>query len=77
MLPNNQWITEEIKEEIKHMRDKWKWKHNNPKPIGHNKSSSKRKVYINTILPLERRNISGKKPTAKATTERRKNKIQS
>ena len=59
------------------MRDKWKWKHNNPKHIGHSKSSSKRKVYINTILPLERRNNSGKKPTAKATTERRTNKIQS
>ena len=40
-------------------------------------SKTYRTVYINTILPLERRNISGKKPTAKATTERRTNKIQS
>ena len=68
MLPNNQQITEEIKEEIKNTRDKWKWKHNNPKPMGHSKSSSKREVYINTTLSLETRNISGKKPTAKATT---------
>ena len=29
MLLNNQWITEEIKEEIKKIpRDKWKWKEN-------------------------------------------------
>ena len=29
MLLNNQWITEEIKEEIKKIPgDKWKWKHN-------------------------------------------------
>ena len=44
--------------------------------MGHSKSSSKREVYINTTLPLETRNISGKKPTAKATTERRTNKTQ-
>ena len=25
-------------------RNKWKWKHNNPKPMGHCKSSAKRKV---------------------------------
>ena len=32
MLLNNQWITEEIKEDIRKLpRDKWKWKHNNPK----------------------------------------------
>ena len=59
------------------MRDKWKWKHRNPKSIGHSKSSSKREVHININLPLETRNISGRKPTAKATTERRTNKTQS
>ena len=32
-------------------RDKWQWKHNDPKPIGHSKSSSKREVYSNAILP--------------------------
>ena len=41
-LLNNQPITEEIKKEIMH-RNEWKWKHNNPKPVGHYKSSAKRK----------------------------------
>ena len=30
--------------------DKWQWKHNDPKPMGH---SSEREVYSNTILPQE------------------------
>ena len=58
MLLNNQWITEKIKEEIKIERDKWKRKHDYPKPMGCSKSSSKRAVYSNTILPQETRNIS-------------------
>ena len=53
MLLNNQWIVEEIKEEIK--RDKRKQRYNNPKPTGHSKSSSERKVYSNTFLPQERK----------------------
>ena len=54
------------------LRDKWKWKHNDPKPMGCSKSSSKRKVYSNTILPQETRKISNKQPnlTPKATKER-------
>ena len=49
MILNNQWITEEIKEEIKRAnkklpRDKWKWKHD-PKPVICSKGSFKRKVY--------------------------------
>ena len=40
MLVNNQWITEEIKEEIKKIPgDKWKRKTRDPKSIGHSKSS--------------------------------------
>ena len=31
-------------------RNKWQWKHNS-KPMGFSKSSSKRDVYSNTILP--------------------------
>ena len=34
-------------------RNKWQWKHNNSKPMGCSKSSSKREVYSNTILPQE------------------------
>ena len=46
MLLNNQWITEEIKQET--MR-----KHKYPKPMGHSKSNSKRELYTNTISPQE------------------------
>ena len=61
MLLNNQWITEEIKEEIKKIpRHKWEWKHDDPKPMGHSKSSSKREVYSNKILHQETRTISNK-----------------
>ena len=45
-----------------------------PKPMGCSKSSSKREVYSNTILPQETRNISNKQPnlTPKAFRERRR-----
>ena len=36
-------------------RDKWKQKHNNPKPMGCSKSSPEREVYSNTVLPQEER----------------------
>ena len=32
-------------------RHKWKWRHNDLKPIGHGKSSSKGKVYSNATSP--------------------------
>ena len=34
-------------------RNEWKWKHNNPKPTGHCKSSANGKVDSNTGLPQE------------------------
>ena len=37
-------------------------KHDDPKPMGCSKSSFKREVYNNTILPQETRNISNKQP---------------
>ena len=37
-------------------RNKWKWKHDNPKPMGFSKSSAKRKVHSNTSLPQELKN---------------------
>ena len=56
---NNQQVTEEIKREIKKIsRNKWQWKHDSSKPMGCSKSSSKREVYSNTILPQERRKTS-------------------
>ena len=72
MLLNNQWITEEIKEDIKEIpKGKWKWKENNPKPMGCTKSSSKGEVFSDTILPQETRKISNKQPklTPKTTRE--------
>ena len=60
-LLNNQQITEEIKKRNQNMhRNKWKWKHNNPKPIGHCKSSAKGKVHSNTGTPQETRKKSKK-----------------
>ena len=54
-------------------RNEWKWKHNNPKPIGHCKSSVKGKVHSNTGLPQETRKKSNKQSnsTPKATREGR------
>ena len=43
-------------------RNKWQWKHNNSKPMGCNKSSSKREFYRNTILPKETRKTSSRQP---------------
>ena len=76
-LLNNQVITEEIKEEIKkYLEKKWQRKHNDPKPMECSKSSSKKEVYSNIILPQETRNISNKQPslTPKAIRERRTKK---
>ena len=76
MLLNNQEITEVIKrKEVS--RNKWRWKHKNPKPMGCSKSSFNRKIYSNTILPQETRKISNKQPylTPKATRERTTTKL--
>ena len=55
--------------------NKWQWKNNNSKPMGYSKSSSKREVYSNTILPQETRKTSNRQPnyTSKTTGKRRKN----
>ena len=79
MLLNNQWITEEIKEEIKNIpKDKWKRKHGNQKLMECSKKSSKGEVYSNKILSQETRKISNKQfiLKTKATRERRKSKAQ-
>ena len=55
-------------------RDKWQQRYNNSKPMGHNKSSSEKEIYSNTISPQETRKIPNKQPnlTPKATRERRR-----
>ena len=37
--------------------DKWKWKHNILKSMGHIKGSSKREGYSNISLPLNKKNL--------------------
>ena len=69
--PRNHWRNQRGNK--KTPRNKWQWKHDHPKPRGYSKSSSKREVYSNIILPQETRNISNKqrKLTAKSIRERR------
>ena len=50
------WINQ--KRNKKMPKEKWKWKHNDPKPMGCCKSSSNTEVYRNTILPQETRKIN-------------------
>ena len=59
-------------------RNKWQWKHDNSKPMGCSKSSSKREVYDNTILPQEIRKTSNRQLnfTPKTTGKRRTTKPQ-
>ena len=51
-------------------RDTWQWKYNDPKPMGHSESSSKREVYSNTILLEETRKISAIQPYLATYTQR-------
>ena len=73
-LLNNIEVIEEIRREIKILRNKWQWKHKDPKSMGFSKSNSKREVYSNTILPQETRKASNRQPnfTPKATGKRRR-----
>ena len=49
-------------------RNKWQWKYDNSKPIGFSKSSPKREVYRNTILPQETRRRLNRQPNFTPTT---------
>ena len=51
-------------------------KYDDPKPMRCSKSSSKREVYSNTVLPQETRNNTNKQPnlTSKAIRERENKK---
>ena len=71
---NKQQVTEEIKRNQRISRNKWQWKQDNSKPMGCSKSSSKREVYSNIILPQETRKTLNRQPnfTPKTTGERTK-----
>ena len=75
---NNQQVTEEIKREVKKIsRRKWQWKHDISKSMGCSKSSSKREVYSNTILPQGTRKTSNRQPNfMPRTTGKRRAKPQ-
>ena len=62
----------------KNSRKKQQWKHDNSKPIGCSKSSSKREVSSNRILPRETRKTLKRQPnfTSKTTGKRRTKKPQ-
>ena len=72
MLLNNQWITEEIRGNQKIPRNKWQWKHDNPKPMECSKSSSKREVYSNKIVPKKQEKLKQSNLTPKGTRKRRR-----
>ena len=69
--PRDHWRNQRGNKKIP--RNKWQCKHDDPKPTGCSKSSSKREVYSNTILLQETWSISDKQPnlTPKAIRERR------
>ena len=55
MFLSDQQVTKEIKREIKTFLERYDNENDNSKPIGCSKSSSKREVYSDTILPQETR----------------------
>ena len=74
---NNQQVTKEIKMEIKKfLETNDNEKNDNSKPMGCSKSSSKKEVYRNIILPQETRKTSNRQPnsTPKTTGKRRTKK---
>ena len=61
MLKNNEWVNQEIKEEIKNYMEANKNENTMvQKPLGCNKSNSMREVYSNIGLPQEAKKLSNK-----------------
>ena len=70
MFLNNR-LLKKSKGNQKNSRNKWQWKHNsNPKVCS--KSSSKREVYSNTVLPQEARKTSNRQPNFTPKTTRKR-----
>ena len=51
MLLNNEWVKNDIREEIKNFLERNENELKNPKPMGHSKGSPERVVHSNTGLP--------------------------
>ena len=79
MLLNNEWIKNEIKEEIKRLLETKENEHTTVQNMGHSEGSPERKVHSNTGLPKRDRNISNKQPksTSTRTGGTTTNKVQS
>ena len=73
MLLNNQQITEEKKRNKNMHRNEWKWKHNNPKPMGHCKTVLRgRLIAIQAYLKKQEKsqiNLHLNKSTSKGRNE--------
>ena len=68
ILLNNEWINNEIKEEIKKFLEKNENKlTTTSQHTGHSKGSSEREVHSNTGLPKKDRNTSNKQPNPTPT----------
>ena len=57
----NQWDNQETKEEIKNILRQIKWKHNNPKLLGHHKSNSKREMLASGSTSRTKKNFKQSK----------------
>ena len=70
---NNEEVTENKKGNQKIARNKWQWKHDNTKPMGFSKSSSKREVYSDIIIPQKTTKALNRQPncTSKAAGKRK------
>ena len=76
MLLNNEWVNNEIKEEIKKYLETNENEQANPQTYWTQQSSSKREVHSITGLPKEYRKISNKQPnsTPKSTRKQQQTK---
>ena len=70
MLLNNEWVKNEVMEEIKTYLENT-WTYNSPKPTGHSKGSPEIQVHSKTGLPREDRKISNKQPNPTPKRTRR------
>ena len=75
MLLNNEWVKNEIREEISVWKQ-MKWTHNNPKLIVHSKGSSEMEIHRDTGLPKKDRNIQINKLTDIYKNWSNNNKVQ-
>ena len=67
MLLNNEWIKNEIQEEIKKLLETKENEHTTVQNMGHSEGSPKREVHRDTSIPKKGRDISNKQPNPTST----------